>query len=116
MPKNFSRRDRVADVVHRIVARTLREEFRDPRVGMITVSSVDVSPDMKHAKIYVTVLEDQKAAESIRILNLASGFFRSQLAASLQLRVIPKPQFVFDASVVRGNRITSLLESCIAKA
>jgi len=112
MPRNFSRTERVADVVHRVFARVLRQEFKDPRVGMVTISSVSVSSDLKHAKIYVTVLEEDKTDETIKTLNYASGFFRSQLAAAVKLRVVPKPHFVFDGSVIRGNRITSLIESC----
>jgi len=113
MPKNFSRTQRIADLIHRIIAKLIREEFKDPRVGMVTVSEVTVSPDLKHAKIYVTVLEDPKTAQTLKILNEASGFFRSRLASDLQLRVIPKPHFIFDDSVVRGTRIASLLESCV---
>jgi len=112
--KSFSRASRVGDVIHRIFARLIRTEFKDPRVGMITVSSVQVSPDLKHAKIYVTVLEAEKVAETLKILNGASGFFRGHLASDLQLRVIPKPFFVYDDSVVRGNRISAILESCVS--
>ena len=113
MPRNFSRAERVADLVHRNLARLLQGEFKDPRIGMVTVSGVQVSADLKHAKIYVTVLEEAKREETLRILNDASGFFRSSLASSVQLRVVPKPLFIFDDSVVRGNRINSILESCV---
>jgi ribosome-binding factor A len=111
--KSFSRTARVADLIHRLLAGIIRNDFKDPRVGMITVSSVIVTPDLKHAKIYVTVLEIEKVPETLKILNDASGFFRSSLAKELELRVIPKPFFVFDDSVIRGNRISSILESCI---
>jgi ribosome-binding factor A len=113
MPKNFSRLSRINDLIHRITARLIREEFKDPRVGMITVSGVDVSADLKQAKIYVTVLEELKVEKSLKVLNEASGFFRSRFASHLKLRIIPKPHFIFDDSVIRGTRINSLLESCI---
>jgi ribosome-binding factor A len=109
MPKNFSRTQRVADLIHRILARIIREEFKDPRVGMITLSDVEVTPDLKVAKVYVSVLEEAKVEETIKVLNDAAGFFRSQLASSISLRVIPKPRFIYDDSVVRGNRIDKLL-------
>ena len=114
MPKNFKRSDRVADVIHRAIAKLLRTEFNDPRVGMITIASVDVSPDLKQAKIFVTVMEDDKVEETLRVLNQAVGFFRSHLAKDLNSRVIPRPIFVYDGSVVRGNRMHSILEKCVS--
>lgn len=109
--KSFSRTSRVADVVHRILANCIREEFKDPRVGMITICEVSVTPDLRLAKVYISVLEQDKKDQTLKILNEASGFFRSQLADHLRVRVTPKPQFIYDDSVVRGNRIESLLSS-----
>lgn len=109
MPKTFSRTQRIADVIHRTLARTLREEFKDPRVGMVTLSEVEVTPDLKLAKVYFTVLQESKVQETTKILNDAAGFFRSQLAKSVSLRYVPRPLFLYDDSVVRGNRIDSLL-------
>lgn len=111
MPKNFSRSQRVADAVHQCLARVIRSEFKDPRVGMITVLSVEMTPDLKHAKIYVSVLEDEKVSETIKVLNKAAGFFRAQIASNIQLRVVPNPRFIFDDSVIRENRIAQILES-----
>jgi len=111
MPKNFSRSQRVADAVHQCLARVIRGEFKDPRVGMITVLNVEMTPDLKHAKIYVSVLEEEKVSETLKVLNNAAGFFRSQIANSIQLRVVPNPRFIFDDSVIRGSRIARILES-----
>lgn len=111
MPKSFSRSQRVADAVHQCLARVIRSEFKDPRVGMITVLNVEMTPDLKHAKIYVSVLEDEKVSETIKVLNKAAGFFRAQIANNIQLRVVPNPRFIFDDSVIRGNRIAQILES-----
>ncbi len=111
MPKSFSRSQRVADAVHQCLARAIRTEFKDPRVGMITVLSVEITPDLKQAKIYVSVLEDEKTAETLRILNKAVGFFRAQIANHIQLRVVPNPRFIFDDSVIRGNRIERILNA-----
>ena len=113
MPRSFSRTERVADLIHRHLARLLQQEFKDPRIGMVTISSVQISADLKHAKIYVTVLEEAKREETLKILNEASGFFRRSLANILQTRVVPRPFFVFDDSVIRGNRINSILEECL---
>lgn len=112
-PRTFSRASRVADVIHRRLAYLIHQEFKDPRMGMATISSVSVSADLKHAKVYITVLEDKKIAETLKLLNEANGFFRSELAHTMQLRSIPTLQFFFDDSVIRGNRIQTILESCI---
>lgn len=110
MPKSFSRSQRVADAVHQCLARIIRSEFKDPRVGMITVLNVEMTPDLKHAKIYISVLEDEKVSETVKVLNKAAGFFRAQIAKAIQLRIVPDVRFVFDDTIIRGNRITQLLE------
>ena len=110
-PKGFSRADRVGDAIHRAIAGIIRTEFTDPRVGLITISHVRITPDLKNARIYVTVLEEDKIAITLKILNDAQGFFRHQLADAVHLRVVPKVEFIFDESVIRGTRIETLLES-----
>jgi ribosome-binding factor A len=107
--KGYDRIDRIADLMHRSIAKLLREELNDPRVGWVTIASVEVSRDLRHAKIFVTIYEEARVKETLTILNQASGFFRSQLAQLMHLRVVPRPRFVFDESVVRGARIESLL-------
>ncbi len=112
MPKISSRTKRVGDLIHRALANSLRQEFKDPRIGMVTVSKVDVTPDLKYAKIFITVFEAEKILESIEVLNKASGFFKHNLAQALDLRFIPQLRFVHDETLLRANRIMSLLESC----
>lgn len=107
----IDRMQRVSDLMHRSIAKLLREEFKDPRIGMVTISSVEVSRDLAHAKVYITVLQESKIKETIDILNEASGFFRGHLARTLNLRLVPKPRFIFDESVMRGSHIESLLAS-----
>ncbi len=108
--RGFDRMDRIADLMHRSIAKLLREEFKDPRVEFVTVAFVKVSRDLAHAKVYVTVLDESKTLATIKILNGAAGFFRSQLARMMSLRIVPKPQFIFDESIARGTRILSLIE------
>lgn len=110
-PQGYDRMDRIADAMHRSIAKLLQEEFKDPRIQFVTVAFVRVSRDLAHAKVYVTVLDEKKIAETLKILNGASGFFRSHLARMMSLRIVPKPQFIFDESVLRGDRILSLIES-----
>ena len=108
--RSFSRSERVADVIHRTLANFIRDKFReDKRVGMVTISSVKVSPDLKHAKVFVTILEEAKTAESLLILNQAAGSFRLHLAKSLKLRVVPTVAFILDEAEARARRIYTLL-------
>jgi len=109
--KSFDRMDRIADLMHRSIAKILREEFKDPRIGWVTIVSVEVSRDLAHAKVYVTVLEEEKVTLTLELLNKASGFFRSHLADLMHLRIVPKPHFIYDESIVRGTRILSLLDN-----
>lgn len=108
--KGYDRMDRIADLMHRSIAKLLREEFNDPRIGWVTVACVEVSRDLRHAKVFITIYEDTKVNETLKILNGASGFFRSQLARLMHLRVVPQPRFIFDESVLQGARIESLLD------
>lgn len=101
--------DRINDVMHRLIARVLHDEFKDPRIGMVTVSNVDVSRDLSHAKVYVTVFEEEKIKETLEILNGAAGFFRGEISHGVHLRSVPKIRFYFDDSVLKGSRIESLL-------
>ena len=113
MPKNFSRSKRVGDVIHRTLALAISREFKDPRIGMVTVMDVRITPDLKFARVYITILEEEKKNETLKILNEAAGFFRRYLASTLQLRTIPHVRFVFDGSLLRGVRIASLLDRVV---
>jgi len=93
----------------------LRLELRDPRVGMITLTSVDVSPDMSHAKVFFTVLEKDKLPETLEGLRRASGFLRSQLAKRIQMYTTPELRFVYDESVERGDHLSRLIDSVIPR-
>ena len=80
MKRGQGRPQRLGDLIQREVSDLIRLELRDPRVGMITITSVDVSPDMSHAKVFFTVLDKQKLEDTLEGLSRAAGFLRSQLA------------------------------------
>jgi len=110
LSKGYSRTDRIADSIHRSVARVLCETLKDPRVPRVTVSSVEVSRDLQHAKVFITLPEASKVDETLKLLNRAAGFFRSHLADAMHLRIVPKVRFVFDESVARAARIELLMK------
>jgi len=117
MAKEFGRSQRVGDFLKRELAGLIQFEVRDPRVGMVSVTDVEVSRDMSHAKVYVTVLgkeTHEETAESIEVLNQAAGFLRTQVAKSNNARTTPKLRFYFDSSVGRGQQLSKLIDDAVS--
>lgn len=113
--KSFSRSDRVAEQIRRELAEIIRLELKDPRVGMITLTDVEVSPDYAHAKVYFTALAEGDARHGIEAgLRRASGFLRRELGRRMHLHTLPELHFVFDASVERGARLSRLIDEAVA--
>ena len=115
MPKSYSRLQRIGDVVQTALAKILQTHAKELHYGLITVISVKISADMSFAKVYVSVLEDEKAVEVIAALNKAAKFLRYELANTVKLRVTPELRFYYDDSVVRGSRISSLINDALKK-
>ena len=113
MARGFSRATRLADQIQRDLADLIRVEVRDPRVGLVTITTVEVTRDLSHAKVFVTSLSETEAAESVQALMRAAGFLRSRLAQMLKLRTIPELHFVYDASVERGVRLSKLIDEAV---
>jgi len=115
--REFSRTHRVADFIKRELATLIQQEIRDPRVGLVSVTDVEVSRDLAHARVYATILgreSEKEAAESIEVLNKASGFLRTQLAKSSTARTTPTLRFYFDNSVGRGQYLSGLIDRAVA--
>ena len=114
MPREFSRSLRVADQIQRELAVLIRDEVKDPRMGMVSISGVEVSRDMAHAKVYVSVLgEAQVAADSLEALNHAAGFLRRELGRSMRLRSVPQLRFIHDRSLEEGARMSALIDEAL---
>lgn len=117
MSKEFSRSRRVAQQMQREVALILQREVKDPRVGMVTVSDVELSRDLQHAKIFVTFLNLDNEAEQIvtgiKVLNDASGYIRILLGKAMQLRIVPELRFAYDQTLVEGMRISNLVSNTV---
>ena len=110
---SHGRPQRVADLIQRELSDLIRREVRDPRVGMVTLTSVDVSPDLSHAKVFFTLLQKEKIEETAQALQRAAGFLRSQLAHRMKMYTTPELRFVYDESVERGDRLSRLIDSAI---
>jgi ribosome-binding factor A len=116
VPKTHSRKHRIAEQVQRELSEIIRLELKDPRVGMITITDVEVTRDYAYARVYFTQLGDaSKAEETVIALRHAAGFLRSQLAHRLALRTVPQLEFRYDQSVERGMRLSQLIETAVAQ-
>ena len=111
MKRGQGRPQRLGDLIQREVSELIRLEVRDPRVGMITITSVDVSPDMSHAKVFFTVLQKEHLEETRQGLKKAAGFLRTKLAKRIEMYTTPELRFEYDESVERGDRLSRLIDS-----
>ncbi len=112
MAKEYARTQRVADYLQRELAALIQHEVRDPRVGMVSITGVDVSRDLGHARVYYTRMgadSAEEASESTEALNKAAGFLRSQLSRDSNMRMVPQLRFYFDTSVGRGRNLEDLI-------
>jgi ribosome-binding factor A len=109
MGMTIRRPERVADIIRLELARVLREEVRDPRVGFVTLTDVQLSPDLRSARVFVSTLE-QDEQTTLDALEHATPFIRRALARSADLRFTPRLQFVFDRSLATGSRVETLLQ------
>lgn len=114
MPREFSRTRRVGEQIQRELADLIRTEIRDPRVGMVTINAVEVSKDLGHAKVYVTVMDDTQREQTLEGLQRASGFLRGELGRRMFIRTVPQLHFHYDESVSRGARLNSLIDAALA--
>ncbi len=107
---SFKRADRVSEAIKREVSLMLGREVKDPGIHFVTVTAVETTDDLRHAKVFVSVLGDEKTRqESMDGLERAKGFLRSELGHRLQLRYTPEIQFRLDKSLDHAMKIKGLL-------
>ena len=116
MVKRHSPRSaRIGDEMQRELMQLLRDEVKDPRVGRVTITHVDVTSDLSHAKVLVTDLAGREhAAETVAALSRTAGFLRSELAHRLSLYTVPQLTFVYDDSIESGMRLSKLIDEAVA--
>ncbi|SFB91961.1 30S ribosome-binding factor RbfA [Pseudoalteromonas denitrificans] len=114
--REFSRTDRVSQSIQKEIALILQREIKDPRLGFVTVSAVEVSRDLSYARIFITILDqkdEDSAKQSVAILNDATGYIRSVLGKRIRARIMPELKFVLDTSLMEGMRISNLVETAV---
>lgn len=106
----MTRQERIEELIRQEVCEILRAKVNDPRVGFVSVTGVDISPDLENAYIYVSILGDEKQKqEAIKGLYSATKFIRGELGKRLELRLTPNIRFFRDDSLERGSRVLSLI-------
>ena len=112
--REFGREDRVGAEMRRELSLLIRDEIKDPRLGMVTVQEVRVTRDLSHAKVFYTVMDKDQAKQTGKVLERAAGFLRRRLSDGLSLRTIPELHFVYDTSIEEGMRLSSLIDKAVA--
>ena len=113
MSREFSRGQKIGDLIQRELASLIQREVKDPRIGMVTINEANVSRDLAFADIYFTVLPAEDVTSVEEALNQAAGFLRSQLAKVLNTRTTPKLRFHYDATIENGARISRAIDAAI---
>jgi ribosome-binding factor A len=108
---DFKRSDRLGELFRRELSSIIQNEVRDPRLpGFITISHIKISPDLSYAHIYFTVLDDEKIADTLKVLKGAAGYIRSHLSKKMDLRVTPKLHFSYDKSEEYSRNLSKLID------
>lgn len=108
---SYQRAARVAEEIKRELSQLIRDEIKDPRLGFVTITSVEATNDLRHAKVFVSVYGSEEEKEnSLKALNNAKGFLRTEIGKRIRLRTTPEISFKFDDSILHGAKIMELLE------
>jgi ribosome-binding factor A len=108
------RSSRVGEQIQRELATLISTEAKDPRVRLVTLTGVELSPDMRHARVHFTTLESGEEIDAVmQGLQRSIGFYRARLGQLLRIRVMPQLQFVYDDSVERGARLSKLIDDAV---
>ena len=114
MPREYPRARRIEEQLKRLLADLVRREVKDPRVGLITITSAEVSRDLSHANIYFTPFAGEGDANAaLEALQHAAGYLRHQVRNQMRLRVAPELVFRIDDSVERGARLSALIHDAV---
>jgi len=106
----YKRSDRVGDLIREEVADIIMYKLKDPRIGFVTVTGADLTPDLKSARIFVSILKEEDREQTLEILNASKNFIRSALRKRLKMKIIPTVEFRLDTSIEYGFKIDKLLK------
>lgn len=118
MAKEYSRTQRIGDQMQRELAQMIPREVKDPRLGFVTITAIDVSRDVGHAKVFITLMGENDADKielNLDVLNDAAGYLRMLLGKSMKLRSVPQLHFHYDESISRGAHLSALIERAVSE-
>lgn len=116
MPKEFSRGQRIAAQIRRELSELIRLELKDPRVGFISLTDIELTPDYAHAKVFFSALGGAEAVPGIlEGLNRASGFLRRELGKRIRIHTLPELHFHYDPSIEEGSRLMQLIDKTVSE-
>jgi ribosome-binding factor A len=113
MPKPSTRPQKIADLIQQELATLIKKVVHDPRLADVSLTAVRLSPDLKLARVYFTLMETKNRKDAERAFEKASGFLRHLLSKHTELRYVPKLHFVYDESIERGARLSSLINEAL---
>lgn len=106
----MSRKERVEELIKEEISEILRKKVSDPRIGFVSITGVDLSPDFEQAKIFVSIFgEEKQKLKTFQGLTAATGYIRGELGKMLEMRALPKLEFVPDNSLERGSQVLNIL-------
>lgn len=108
--KNEKRLHKVGEAIQKELAELIQKELNDPRLGMVTLSEVRLNRDLSVARVFFTVYESEKKAQSLKVLKHCKGFLRRHLAQKISLRTVPDLEFMYDTTLEKAERIQNLLK------
>ena len=111
----YKRSQRVGDLLREEIADIVVHRLKDPRIGFITITGVDVTDDIKLARVYVSIFKEEEKKPTLKILNAAKSFIRTELSKRLRMKFIPSIEFKLDISIEYGDRIEKLLREIKGK-
>jgi ribosome-binding factor A len=106
----YKRSQRVSDLLRQEIADIIMRKVKDPRIGFVTVTGVDLTDDLKMARVYISCLKEEEKEATVDILNSAKSFIRSEVGRRIRMKVLPSIEFRFDESLGYGDRIDKLLK------
>lgn len=112
MPREYPRSRRVGDQIQRELAQLVRDELKDPRVSLVTITEVEVTRDLAHAKVWFSTLDMESDHEALgKVLNGAAGFLRRELAQRMRTRIVPELKFLYDTVPEHGAKMDALIRA-----
>jgi ribosome-binding factor A len=106
----YKRSQRVGDLLREEIADIIMYKLKDPRIGFVTVTGIDMAPDLKSARVFVSILKEEERESTLEVLNSSKHFFRSILSKRLKMKFIPHVEFRLDTSIEYGYKIDKLLK------